>query len=258
MVLGLGSRRSPVHEKANWSIKLCEVIFYPATRLFGRPKLQGMEHLQVPGPVLFVGNHISLLDPLYTAVTIRKGGRWPHIMAKAGLWKIPVVGKILVKTQTIPVERGGGQGQTALEAATASLREGKAVFIYPDGTISRDPEHWPMKPRPGVAALALSVENLTVVPMAIWGTHLIVPPYAKSKKVRPFPRKDVIVRSGPPIDLSEFVGKEHDARTLRDASYKIMGAVRDLLGEVRGETPPTEFYDQKKAERLAQRKAEGS
>lgn len=258
MVWGSSARRSPVHEKANLTIKICEILFYPASRFFGRRRLEGMENLQVPGPVLFVGNHISHLDPLYTAVTIRKGGRWPHIMAKASLWKIPVFGRILVHSQTIPVERGGGQGQAALQHAVEALKLGKAVFIYPDGTISRDPDHWPMKPRPGVAALALSVENVTVVPMAIWGTQNVVRPYATSKRIKLFPRQDIIVRSGDPIDLSEFAGREHDARTLRDASYKIMTAVRDLLGEVRGETPPTEFYDQRKAERLAQRKAEGS
>jgi len=248
-----------VHEKANWSIKFCEMIFYPATRLFGRPQLRGRERLQVSGPVLFVGNHISHLDPLYTAVAIRKGGRWPHIMAKASLWKIPVLGKVLVSTQTIPVERGGGQGQAALQEATKALEEGKAVFIYPDGTISRDPGHWPMKPRPGVAALALSVEQVTVVPMAIWGTHLVVPPYATKKKFRLLPRKDIVISVGEPLDLSEFRGRELDARGLRDASYKIMGAVRDLLAEVRGEEPPAEFYDHKKAERLAaRREAEGS
>ncbi|MTD13112.1 1-acyl-sn-glycerol-3-phosphate acyltransferase [Nakamurella sp. YIM 132087] len=213
----------------------------------------GLEHLQVPGPVLAVGNHISHLDPVYSAVFLRKSGRWPHIMAKASLWKIPVVGPILKATQQIPVERGGGRGQVGLDAAIEALHEGKLVFIYPDGTISRDPEHWPMRPRPGVAALALSVPDLRVVPVAIWGTQEIVPPYAG--KFRPWPRKDVIVAAGPPVPLDDLRGMEHDTRVVRDASIRIMTAVRDLLAEIRDEPAPVEFYDPKKAERMAKRAA---
>lgn len=244
-------RRGPVFEKANGWIRFCEFIMFPLTRVLGRRSFEGLEHLAVPGPVLVVANHISQLDPVYTAVYLRKSGRLPHIMAKASLFRIPVVGKILTGTGMIPVERGGGQGQVGLEAAIKMLQDGHMVLIYPDGTVTRDPEQWPMKPRPGVAAMALS-GDFPVVPVVHWGTQAVYVPYTKGG-FHPLPRRDIRLVAGPPIDLSAFRGRPADARLIRDVSYIIQGAVRDLLGEVRGEQPPLEFYDQKKADRLRAR-----
>jgi 1-acyl-sn-glycerol-3-phosphate acyltransferase len=244
-------RRSPVYERGNVWILIAETLMYPGGWLFGRRRVLGLENLVRPGPVLLVGNHISELDPLYHATVIRLSGRLPHIMAKASLWKVPFLGRGLVGTGQIPVDRGNGRGQVGLDAAIAELRSGKMVFIYPDGTVTRDPDHWPMRPRPGVASLALSVPEAAVVPLVIWGTQDVVPYGAKKKRFRPLPRKDITLKAGPPIDLSEFRGVEVDTRVLREVSIRIMTAVRDTLGEVRGEQPPTAFYDPKKAERAA-------
>ncbi len=240
-------RRGPVFEKgSNW-ITLCEIVMFPLTRLLGRRTFAGLEHIAVPGPVLVVANHISQLDPIYTAVFLRKSGRLPHIMAKASLWRIPLIGRVIAGCDQIPVERGGGQGQAGLEAAVAALRRGQVVLIYPDGTVTRDPDNWPMKPRPGVAAMALS-GDFPVVPVVHWGTQEVYVPYTKAG-FHPLPRKDIRVVAGPPIDLSAYRGRPVDARLIRDVSYVIQASVRDLLGEVRGVTPPAGFYDQKKAER---------
>jgi 1-acyl-sn-glycerol-3-phosphate acyltransferase len=244
-------RRRPVYEKGNGWIRLCELIMFPLTHLLGRPKFEGLEQLAIPGPVLAVGNHISQLDPVYTAVYLRKSGRIPHIMAKASLFRIPVLGRVFAGTGMIPVERGGGKGQVGLDAAIDALAAGQMVFIYPDGTVTRDPDQWPMKPRPGVAALALSGE-MPVIPVVHWGTQRVFVPYTK-KGFHPLPRKDIRVVAGPPIDLSEYRGRPVDSRLVRDVSIVIQTAVRDLLGQVRGEVPPVEFYDQKKAERLQAR-----
>lgn len=247
------ARRGPVFERGNGWIRLCERIMFPLTHVLGRPRFVGLEHLAIPGPVLVVANHISQLDPVYTAVFLRKSGRVPHIMAKASLFKVPVVGRILAGTGQIPVERGGGNGQIGLEAAIADLAAGHMVLIYPDGTVTRDPDQWPMKPRPGVGVLALS-GDVPVVPVVHWGTEQVFVPYTK-KGFHPLPRKEIKVVAGPPVDLSEYRGRPVDSRLVRDVSIAIQQAVRDLLGQVRGETPPVEFYDQRKAERLQARAA---
>jgi 1-acyl-sn-glycerol-3-phosphate acyltransferase len=244
-------RRGPVFEKANGWIRLCEIVMFPLTRILGRRSFEGLEHIAVPGPVLAVANHISQLDPIYTAVYLRKSGRTPHIMAKASLFRIPVIGRILTGTGMIPVERGGGHGQVGLNAAIESLQAGHLVLIYPDGTVTRDPEAWPMKPRPGVAAMAMA-GDFPVVPVVHWGTQDVYVPYVKGG-FHPFPRKDIRLVAGPPVDLSAFRGRPIDARLLRDVSYVIQGAVRDLLAQVRGVPAPPDFYDQKKAERLQAR-----
>ncbi len=200
-----------------------------------------------------VGNHISHLDPVFDAVIVRKFGRVPRFMAKASLWKVPVLGRVLAGSLQIPVDRtGAGAGQKSLELATEALRDGRVVLIYPEGTVTRDPDRWPMRPRPGVAALALS-GDFPVIPIAHWGTQHIYDSYASGRKFHWPPRKDVTIVVGDPIDLTELRCRPVDARAIRDASLLIMGVIRDQLAEIRGETPPAEFYDPKKAERLARR-----
>jgi hypothetical protein len=53
------------------------------------------------------------------------------------------------------------------------------------------------------------------------------------------------VLAGPPVDLSEHAGKPMTAELLRTVTDTVMHRVADLLGELRGETPPREFFDMK-------------
>ncbi|GAA1998454.1 lysophospholipid acyltransferase family protein [Nakamurella flavida] len=221
---------------------------FPMAGLLARRDYRGTEKLVRGGPMLVVGNHISHLDPVFDATMIRRAGRLPHILAKASLWKLPVVGNVMRGTQQIPVDRGGGAGQASLTAATRSLADGQVLLIYPEGTITRDPDRWPMRPRPGVAALALS-GDFPVVPIAHWGTHQVYDSYAPTRKFRPWPRKTVTIAIGDPVDLDDLRARPHDARSIRDASLRIMTAVRELLEEVRQEEAPSAFYDPKKAGR---------
>lgn len=247
--------RSPVYEKGNAWLAFCKVVMYPLAFLLGRQRIAGAEHARRRGGYLLVANHISHLDPLFDSVAVRKIGRIPRFMAKASLWKVPVLGQALANSEQIPVDRtGAGAGQSSLDAATESLRNGKVVLIYPDGTVTRDPDMWPMKPRMGVGALALA-GDFPVIPVAHWGSNHVYTSYVQGRRFHPLPRKDVHTRFGEPVDLDDLRAGPHDARAVRAASMRIMTAVRDLLAEVRGVTAPAEFYDQRKAERLAGRAA---
>ena len=176
-----------------------------------------------------------------------------RFLAKASLWKVPVLGRALAGSDQIPVERSGaGAGQASLDLATDALRKGRVVLISPDGTVTRDPGHWPMKPRPGIGALALA-GDFPVIPVAHWGTHQVYSSYTAGRRFKPLPRKDIHIVFGDPIDLSALRSKPIDSRSIRDASLLIMSVVRDMVADIRGETPPTEFFDLKKAERLAKR-----
>ncbi len=230
----------------NW-IRLCKVVLYPLTAVIGRRRFSGMEHLNLPGGALIVANHISHLDPVYNATYVRKAGRWPHFMAKASLWRVPGLGVLLRGARQIPVERKGGAGQQSLQPAIDALAAGQAVVIYPEGTITRDPGGWPMRPKSGVAVLALS-GDFPVIPVVNWGAHRVFVPYVKKGRFAPFPRKDIVVTAGPPIDLSAYRGRELDARLIRDVSTAIMAAVRDLLADVRGEEAPQVFFVPRRAD----------
>lgn len=237
-------------ERGNAWTSVCAAALFPLTRLLGRRRYAGVQNLAVRGPALVVANHISHLDPVFDVVMVRKGGRLPHVMAKASLWRLPIVRRALDGTGQIPVERGGGAGQKALDAAKQALKDGHVVVIYPEGTVTKDPERWPMKPRPGVAALALS-GDFPVIPVAHWGTQHVYDSYSSGRKFTPWPRTDVHVVAGTPIDLSEWRGKPVDNRAIRDVSYAVMGRVREMVAALRDEPAPETFFDPKKAARRA-------
>lgn len=234
-------------ERGNAWIKFCEFALYPLTRLLGRRHYIGLDRLRQRGPALIVANHISHLDPIFDVVFIRKAGRIPRTLAKASLWKIPFIGKVAAGAGQIPVERGSGAGQAALATATEALADGKVVLIYPEGTVTKDPDGWPMRPRPGVAALALS-GDFPVIPVANWGSNHVYTSYGTGRRFRPFPRKDVTCVAGEPIDLSAWRAQPIDNRAIRDVSYLIMERIRDMVAELRGTEPPTEFFNPKRAE----------
>jgi 1-acyl-sn-glycerol-3-phosphate acyltransferase len=127
-----------------------------------------------------------------------------------------------------------------LEAARRVLDYGGVIVIYPEGTLTRDPQLWPMKARTGAARLALET-RVPVIPMAQWGAHELVKPYGR--RLHLFPRKTFRVRAGAPLDLSEFYGRPIEREVLDAVTERIQAATTGLLAELRGETPPVTRFD---------------
>jgi 1-acyl-sn-glycerol-3-phosphate acyltransferase len=226
-------------EKNGFWISFCAVFFYPISWLVARSRFEGLEHIPIRGGALVVANHISHLDPVFTGLEVHKAGRVPRFLAKNGLFGTPVLGWAMKGSGQIPVYRESADAQQSLRDATTALEDGKVVLIYPEGTITRDPEGWPMHSRTGVARLALSAD-VPVLPVVHWGTREVLDGY--NKKFRPLPRKPIVVRCGPPVDLSAFRGRPIDAQLLREVTDFLMARVRDLLAEVREEKAPAEFF----------------
>jgi 1-acyl-sn-glycerol-3-phosphate acyltransferase len=228
-------------EKGGFWLGFTAALFYPITRLLGRWQWEGLERIPAAGQgaALVVANHISYIDPIYTAVFVHRAGRIPRFLAKAGLWRIPMLRPILRATGQIPVYRDSADAQQSLRDGVQALREGKVVVIYPEGTITRDPDHWPMRSHTGVARLALTTDA-PVLPVIHWGTQEVYDHYRK--RFRPIPRKRIVVRCGPPIDLSAFRDQPVDAVLLRRVTDHVMNEVRELLAKERGEQPPAKFY----------------
>jgi 1-acyl-sn-glycerol-3-phosphate acyltransferase len=226
-------------DKGGFWIAFFAALFYPTTRLVARRRFAGLEHIPAEGPALVVCNHVSYLDPIYTAVFVHRRGRIPRFLAKASLWSMPLARRALVGAEQIPVDRGSSEATASLRAAEQALDEGKLVLIYPEGTVTRDPDHWPMQARTGVARLALA-RDVPVVPVAHWGTQRVYDHY--SKRFRPLPRTDVVVCAAAPVDLSAYRTRPADSALLREVTDLVMGRVRELLAEVRGEPAPPEFF----------------
>ena len=193
------------------------------------------------GGVIFVANHISNADPLAVGQFLAFSGRWPRFVAKASVFRIPVIGRIIAACGQIPVERGSAQSTDALVAATHALEQGRALVIYPEGTITHDPELWPMRGKTGAARLAFDT-GCVVVPIGQWGAQELMPGL-KPSFPKLFPRKTLHVVAGDPVRLNDLPTKPVTAASLDEASRRITDAITVLVAELREATPPPHRYD---------------
>ncbi|MFG2864527.1 lysophospholipid acyltransferase family protein [Streptomyces sioyaensis] len=237
--------------------RLAAVICKPPLLVLFKRDWRGMEHIPADGGFITAVNHNSYLDPLSYAHYQYNTGRVPRFLAKAGLFKSGFVGLMMRGTGQIPVYRETTDAATAFRAAVSAIEKGECVAFYPEGTLTRDPELWPMQGKTGAARVAL-LTKAPVIPVAQWGAHEAMPPYAKEKKLRLLPRKMLRVQAGPPVDLSAFYDQEPTAEVLRAVTEVIMAAITEQLAVLRGESVPAEPYDWRKAvarERRAAREA---
>lgn len=204
---------------------------------------QGGEHVPAEGGVIMVTNHLSYLDPLMFGLFVHEHGRHARYLAKASLFDVPVFGPFLRSAGQIPVHREKRTAGDALTEACEAIERGECILIYPEGTITRDPDLWPMVGKTGAIRVALRT-GAEIVPVAQWGAQHVLKPYGKIPKF--LPRKTMHVHAGPPVDLSEFRSVEPSPSVLKKATSKVMSAITDLLAGIRGETPPAEPFDPSK------------
>jgi 1-acyl-sn-glycerol-3-phosphate acyltransferase len=188
------------------------------------------------GAFVLAPNHYSEIDPIVMGVVSWKLGRLPRFMAKGSLFNIPVLGWLLKKSGQIPVQRGGSvRGSEPVKAAERLVEAGQMVVVYPEGSLTRDPELWPMRGKTGAVRVALE-HNIPIVPAAHWGTQQLMARY--SKKISLFPRKTIQVKFGDPVDLSEFRGRPINTATLNEATAVVMTSITRLLEDLRQEKAP--------------------
>jgi 1-acyl-sn-glycerol-3-phosphate acyltransferase len=230
-------------------------VVAPLLKLFTRRDWRGGQHIPAAGGTIVVANHVAHIDPVCFAYFVIAGGRrTPRFLTKSELFRTPVLGTMARGCDQIPVHRGTADAAQALRHAVQALNDGGCLLVYPEGTITRDPDGWPMVARTGVARLALET-GAPVVPVAQWGAQQILPAY--TKKLRLFPRKTVHYWAGPPVDLSAYAGREPTAQTLRAVSDLVMQTVRDQLAEIRG-TAAGELLRPAKGARGSRRRRRGA
>jgi len=226
-------------ERRGWALGLCVVVLRPLLMVLTKRSFRGQEHLP-RGGFVFAGNHISHSDPLLFAHFVNDAGYAPHYLAKASVLAVPVLGKFFRATGQIAVHRGGLDAAQAYRDAVEAINRGGSVIVYPEGTITRDPEMWPMVGKTGAARIALET-GCPVIPVAQWGAHRLLPPY--SKRPHLLPRVTNHVHAGPPVDLSDLQDRPVTTAVLREATDRIMQAIAVQLGEIRGEEPPPVRFD---------------
>ena len=217
-------------------LRFTEILLRPLLALFTRRTWRGQESIPASGSAIFVANHVSWADPFVIAHFLYDRPRELRILVKSGLFNAPLVGTVLRSSGQIPVDRHSRNAGDALRTAAARIRAGEAPLIYPEGTITRDPDLWPMQGKTGAARLFLAT-GAPVIPIVQWGAHRLHDP--RTGQVRLRPRTPVAVSAGPPVDLSAYVGSPPTGAVLKEITDVIMRRLRDDLAKLRNEPAPS-------------------
>ena len=194
---------------------------------FQRIEVTGLEHVPCETPVIFVLNHPNaLVDPVFLLCL---APRRVSFLAKAPLFRMPVIGYLVKALDSLPVYRRQDEGQDVTKnvetfvAARKLLARGGTIGICPEGISHDKPGLQPIKT--GAARISLAavstgeVSNLKIVPAGLYYT-------SKTRF-----RSDALLYFGVPIDV-EPVTLEPDGTPPRDAVRKLSSQIEKALRNV--------------------------
>jgi 1-acyl-sn-glycerol-3-phosphate acyltransferase len=170
-----------------------------------RLEARGIANIPAEGPVILCSNHKSLQDPFTLGAMVP---RKVHYMAKAELFRIPVIGPLIRGWGAFPVKRGG-VSKEAIRTAIELLQKGNVMGIFPEGTRN---ESVGVAKR-GAVTIALR-SGAAVVPVALIGNYRLF--------------RKMFVVYGAPIDMRPFAEKG-TTEAMEQATELIMSKIREML-----------------------------
>ena len=187
--------------------------------LFGL-EINGIENFPEKGPVILASNHISFLDPVIIPTASR---RCMHSMAKAELFKNPILRWIMKVFKAFPVKRGV-LDKAALKSSIDVLKNGNVLLLFPEGTRSLDGNIHEAKP--GVGFIVYN-GKAPVVPVLIEGSDKALPKGAWM--IRP---KKIKVCFGEPLCFDKYFSQKGSKDIYTKIGNDIMSAIKALKRNV--------------------------
>jgi len=157
----------------NLTFRIGTKIAIPLFRAIIKKSWKGAENIPASGPAIVISNHLSYIDVLLFTDFLYGNGRAPRFLGKSGIFKVPLLGRILLAAGQIPVDRQSPDASKALDHAVAVIEGGHLLGVYPEGTLTRDEQGWPMVAKTGIARLALRTKA-PVIPVAQWGSQIVI------------------------------------------------------------------------------------
>ncbi len=142
------------------------------------------------------------------------------------------------------MHRGTTKAKDAVDTGMKVLARGGVIAIFPEGTLTRDPDLWPMVARTGAARMALET-GVPVVPGRAVGRAPPPRPLQQGPQAHSRARRSPSW-PGRAIDLDDLARAPIDNEMLREATDRIMDTLTRMVEEMRGETAPAVRYDMRK------------
>lgn len=187
---------------------LLRIIF----AVFYRVEIKGLQNVPAEGPALLCANHLGELDMFFIGYRLKRLIRW---VAKAELFKNPLLGAVITWLGAIPIKRGKTDVSSAKNIFRL-LREGHIVGIFPEGTRTRGKDLSKIKVKPAFVKYAIESE-VPILPVGIKGQY------------RPFSR--IRVTFGKPYYLNANKEQIYSKDEIEQYSKIVMKSIYDLVEE---------------------------
>ncbi|SPU23676.1 1-acyl-sn-glycerol-3-phosphate acyltransferase [Bifidobacterium adolescentis] len=214
----------------------------------------GLEHVPETGPFITAATHVTMYDVFVPMVSMFHQGRRPRYMAKAEMAKWPLIGKWFQLVGMQPVQRRAGKAKAIEETSVEILTSGRPLTVWPEGTVTRDPQKWPMSMKNGVGVIALESSRRLgyQVPLycaVTWGA-------ASINHWWPWPRKNVVMCYDEALDYADLLdgcdswGDEVPTDRADELTRRIRVRMTEIMAEIRGEQAPDGYWDYRTMSRV--------
>ncbi len=141
--------------------KFARCVVYPIFKWLLPVSFIGFDKIDKKGGYIVCANHTSMSDPFFLVAVFE---RQLHFMAKAELFRIPVVSQVLSAAGVFAVERNKGD-LSAISHAEELIVNGHILGIFPEGT--RYKTGGPRKAKSGIAYIAMHTKS-DILPISFY------------------------------------------------------------------------------------------
>ena len=205
--------KNDIFQKLTYQL-VSKFLVLPIYKFLFRGHLIGRENIPHKESFIMVSNHGSLLDPPFLGHAMRRN---ISFMAKAELFKIPLLGSVIKACGAYPVKRGIADKNT-IKTACKKLSNNNCIGIFIDGT--RQKNGRVNKPKQGAALLAFKNQKI-LLPVAIVNSHRLI----KFKFCIPFFSK-IVIKVGKPLQPPKSSSRDD----LTSVTTQLQDNINNLIG----------------------------
>lgn len=216
----------------------------------------GLDNIPERGTFITAATHVTMFDVFVPMVALFHMGRRPRYMAKAEMGRWPVLGRWFRLVGMQPVQRRSGKAKDIEATSIDIVTSGRPLTVWPEGTVTRDPDKWAMSMKNGVGVIALESSRRLgrQVPLfcaVTWGA-------ASINHWWPWPRRNVVMCYDTRLDYSDLLehadewGSEPPRELADELARRVRVRMNSIMAEIRGEEPPRGYWDYRTMRRVEQ------